>query len=76
MVEATGVEPVSENPSIQLSTSVLYLLFLPLSRAGTQAQVRGSPEYTYAAVGSSAQRSPLVDALTEAVVLIGRTLAD
>ena len=39
LVEATGVEPVSENPSGKLSTSVAYLL-LSLGRRG---QARSIP---------------------------------
>ena len=37
VVEATGVEPVSENPLTQLSSWVVYLLKFPLTNADRQA---------------------------------------
>ncbi len=37
MVEATGIEPVSENKSTQLSTSVVYLQKFPHTTADKQA---------------------------------------
>ena len=43
MVEMTGVEPVSENPFIQLSPGEAELLDLPRNSAVRQAQLRGSP---------------------------------
>ena len=43
MVEARGIEPLSENQSIQLSTSVDYLLEFPCKAADSQAEMLGSP---------------------------------
>ena len=37
LVEAAGIEPASENPSPQLSTSVAFLLTFPLQSAEKQA---------------------------------------
>ena len=45
MVEATGVEPVSENQSAQLSTSVVYHLAFPLLSADKQADSVSSSRY-------------------------------
>ena len=42
MVEARGVEPLSENLLIQPSTSVVYLLEFPLCAADKQASPAGS----------------------------------
>ena len=42
MVEARGVEPLSENPSAQPSTRVVYLLKFPRPTAGKQADGFGS----------------------------------
>ena len=42
MVEARGVEPLSENLLIQPSTSVVYLLEFPLCGADKQASLAGS----------------------------------
>ena len=43
LVEATGVEPVSENPLTQLSSWVVYLLEFPLTNADRQALDQSSP---------------------------------
>ena len=43
LVEATGVEPVSENPLTQPSSWVVYLLEFPLTNADRQAFDQGSP---------------------------------
>ena len=43
MVEARGIEPLSENPFMQLSTSVVYLLKFPKKAADKQAESLGSP---------------------------------
>ena len=42
LVEARGVEPLSENPSIQLSPGALCRLEFPAVSAGTQALTLGS----------------------------------
>ena len=42
LVEARGVEPLSENPSIQLSPGALCHLNFPSVNAGTQALTLGS----------------------------------
>ena len=42
LVEARGVEPLSENPSIQLSPGALCHLNFPSVNAGTQALILGS----------------------------------
>jgi len=41
-VEARGVEPLSENPSIQLSPGAFYLLNFPSTTADKQAEISGS----------------------------------
>ena len=43
LVEMTGVEPVSENPFIQLSPGAAELLNLPREIAVRRAKSRGSP---------------------------------
>ena len=42
LVEARGVEPLSENPFMQLSTRVVYLLKFPHPSADKQADGIGS----------------------------------
>ena len=42
MVEPRGIEPLSENPSSQLSPSAVCLLDLPHTSAGKQALALGS----------------------------------
>ena len=49
MVEAMGVEPMSENQSTQLSTSVVYLLTFPLLYADKQAYSFSSSIYIHLA---------------------------
>jgi len=43
LVEARGIEPLSESPFMQLSTSVFYLLRFPRSGADKRAPQRSSP---------------------------------
>lgn len=43
VVEARGIEPLSENSSIQLSTSVFYLLRFLWQTAGKRAESQSSP---------------------------------
>lgn len=45
LVEATGIEPVSENPSSQLSTRVVYPFRFPHRIADKQAKRVGIPSY-------------------------------
>jgi len=61
-VEARGIEPLSENSSIQISTGVYCLLRIPRTAAGSQAEVSGSPEYIQRGGTSLRERSPLIDA--------------
>ena len=76
LVEATRVELVSENLSVQLSTSVVYLLkFLKLT-ADKQAVSISSSWYIHTVRNNTEERSPLIDALAFAVVLKRRTVAD
>ena len=42
MVEPRGIEPLSENPSSQLSPGAVYLLDLPRTSADKQALAFGS----------------------------------
>ena len=46
LVEARGIEPLSERPSMKLSTSVFYLLKFPQRVAGKRAAQRSSPNTT------------------------------
>ena len=75
MVEPRGIEPLSENQSIQASPSAAGLFKFPCRAAVRQAAQLGSPEYNPALRGARADRSPLIDALSAAVVLRGRTTA-
>ena len=43
MVEARGIEPLSERLFMQLSTSIVYLLRFPVRAAGRRAGRSGSP---------------------------------
>ncbi len=45
LVEAAGVEPASENSSIQLSSGAVYLLIFPSDSADKQALMEGIPLY-------------------------------
>ena len=46
LVEARGIEPLSESPFMQLSTSVFYLLLFPEATADKRAEATGSPYTT------------------------------
>lgn len=75
MVEAKGIEPLSETPFPRLSTSVVYLLKFPVTPADKQAGISGSPN-TFLRCGHTvgtftANRCPV-----RAAVLSHRTLAD
>lgn len=54
MVEARRIELLSENRSMQLSTSVVYLLEFPEVTAGKQAERTGSPD-TFLRCGHAAE---------------------
>ncbi len=74
-MEAKGIEPLSEAPFPQLSTSVVYLLKFPGRPADKQAETSGSPN-TFQRCGHTegtftANRCP-----EKAAVLSYRTLAD
>ena len=73
-MEATGVEPVSENTLTQPSSWVVYLLEFPLTSADRQALDQGSP---FVHDRFKSERPMHVhhcdDAQSEAVVLIGGT---
>ena len=74
MVEARGVEPLSENLLIQLSPSAFRLLEFPLSRGDGQPQDSGSHFMRDALNGEKhvhVHRSN--DAQSEAAILLGGT---
>lgn len=75
LVEPRGIEPLSENPSSQLSPSAVYLLKFPCANADKQAFAFGSLWYneSYKAIRSG--RSPLVDAISPPAVVRGMTAA-
>ena len=45
LVEMTGIEPVSENLSTQLSPGAFCYFYLPYKDANRQASMLGSPKY-------------------------------
>ena len=75
MVEARGVEPLSENQSTVLSPSAAGLLRFPSHNAGRQALCYGSHPVMTGAVARPRSRSPLVDAFIPAAVLRVKTAA-
>lgn len=64
LVEMAGVEPASESPSAQLSTSVSGLLGFPSAPAVRQAGAYGSLQVMTEAEASPCSRSLLIDAQT------------
>lgn len=64
VVEMAGVEPASESPSAQLSTSVSGLLGFPSAPAVRQADAYGSLQVMTEAEASPCSRSLLIDAQT------------
>lgn len=64
LVEMAGVEPASESPSAQLSTSVSGLLGFPSAPAVRQAGAYGSLQVMTEAEASLCSRSLLIDAQT------------
>lgn len=75
LVEARGIEPLSENPFMQLSTSVYYLLKFPYETAGNQAVTQSSP-YTILRHGHTGEPFTTNRCPVKAVVLSHRTMAD
>lgn len=75
LVEMRGIEPLSENQSIQASPSAANLFKFPHPTAGGRADGFGSLSYNSARETIRRNRSPLIDALSTAVVLRGRTAA-
>ena len=73
LVEAAGIEPASENQSIQLSPSAAGLLGFPSRIAGRQAMRYGSHYAVTAGVAPRRSRSPLIDAPLPVAVARGRT---
>ncbi len=62
LVEAGGVEPPSENPSLRLSTGVVYLRKIPALPSRQTGRQSGSLLYIPQVTGSPTERSPLLDA--------------
>ena len=75
LVEARGIEPLSEALFPQLSTSVVYLLKFPADPAGKQAEREGSPN-TFLRCGQAAGTFTAHRCPVKAAVLDHRTLAD
>ena len=73
LVEARGIEPLSENHLIQLSPSAADLLGFPSRIAERQAMRYGSHYGVTQGVAPLRSRSPLIDAPHPAAVLRGRT---
>ncbi len=73
MVEARGVEPLSEKLSSQLSTSVAFYLILSFPDAKKHASDRDSLVLHDGLRGMLRARSPLHDALIRAAALPVRT---
>ena len=69
MVEARGVEPLSEKPSSQLSTSVAFYLILSLAGAKKHAPGWDSLVLHDGVRGIDRARSPLHDAPGRAAAL-------
>ena len=73
LVEARGIEPLSENHLIQLSPSAADLLGFPSRIAERQAMRYGSHYAVTEGVAPLCSRSPLIDAPLPVAVLRGRT---
>ena len=74
-MEAKGIEPLSETPFPQLSTSVVYLLNFPGKPADKQAGMSSSPN-TFLRCGQTAGTFTADRCPVKAAVLDHRTLAD
>lgn len=75
MVEARGIEPLSENRSPWLSPSAECLLRFPSPDAGKQASGYSSCQVMTRAAALPRSRAPLIDALSPPAVLRGKTAA-
>ena len=75
LMEAKGIEPLSETPFPRLSTSVVYLLKFPVTPADKQAGISGSPN-TFLRCGQAAGTFTTYRCPVRAVVLSYRTDAD
>ena len=75
LVEPRGIEPLSENPSTQLSPSAVCLLKFPRGSADKQAQPLGSLWYNPRYKAICTNRSLLVDAAFPTAVLREATAA-
>ena len=73
LVEARGIEPLSENHLIQLSPSAADLLRFPSRSAERQAMRYGSHYAVTVGVATLRSRSPLIDAPLPVAVFRGRT---
>ena len=73
LVEARGIEPLSENHLIQLSPSAAGLLRFPSRIADRQAMRYGSHYGVTESVATLRSRSPLIDASLPTAVLRGKT---
>ena len=73
LVEARGIEPLSENHLIQLSPSAAVLFGFPSRIAERQAMRYGSHYGVTEGVATRRSRSPLIDAPHPVAVLRGRT---
>ena len=75
LVESGGVEPPSESPFTQTSPGAECCLKFPNQADSIQTALSGISLIQRRYGKSSRSRSPLVDALSEAAVLNGRTAA-
>ena len=75
LVEARGVEPLSENHLQQLSSSAVSLLGFPSHSAGRQAQCYGSLCVMTSGETPQCSRAPLIDAFIRGAVVPAKTAA-
>lgn len=75
MVEARGIEPLSENPQLWLSPSAADFWGFPSPDAKRQASGYGSRMVMTGGAASSRSRSPLIDAFIPAAVFRVKTAA-
>ena len=75
LVEARGIEPLSENRSSQLSPGADNHLKFPLQVAGCQAKCIGSFKVMTGRETKPGSRSPLIDALIRTAVFSVKTAA-
>ena len=75
VVEARGIEPLSENPSSQLSPSAGSYFEFPRRSGSCQPMRVGSPKVMTGKKALPGSRSPLIDASSRAAVLPVKTAA-